>query len=63
MGCIFYELITLKVAFDGENIFEISNKLINCKYEEVEKSNENFDFYTKIVKEYNFNYKNQYSKN
>ena len=50
MGCIFYELLTLKYAFDGDTIDEIAIKIKNCNYEEVDSSNENYDLDLEIVK-------------
>ena len=51
MGCIFYELIAFKLAFDGKNVHEIINRIVNCEHEAVSKSNENYDLYERIVKE------------
>mgnify|MGYP002787908050 CR=1 FL=1 len=50
LGCIFYELLTLKLAFNGKSLLEIMNNIMNCNYEEINDSNENYDFYTEIVK-------------
>ena len=50
LGCIFYELIKLKLCFDGKDINEIQFKIDKCQYEAVENSHENYDLYDIIIK-------------
>ena len=51
LGCIFYELITLKLAFNEKRRIQLFDQIIGCEYEAISKSNENYDLFNKIIKE------------
>ena len=42
LGCIIYELFTLKMCFQGENLFDIVNKIINEKHGKIDENKYNY---------------------